>query len=118
MSDTVLKTLKDAPAAFRALVREDVRHGDKRESTRFIKKGHKFNFKEHERKYVVERDMLIEVEETYTADAYAGSSWEVSTWHWETARPAPTRRERLKAWLMHPVKPSALPEAKVVKDGP
>jgi hypothetical protein len=84
------------------------KNGDTRKVTRHYPKGHVFSFKEHMHTWKLTENVYMEVTETYS-DGWGDG---VTTFHTETARPAPPR---WKLWLMHPVVPGNLPKAKVVK---
>lgn len=102
------KTFADCTENFRQFVVVLPREGDKRRITLTVKRGSVLKFDEHIDSYMVDRTMIIDAEETYSD--YHG--WRLTAYFQNTARPAPTRWERLKAWLMYPVKPSNLPQAR------
>lgn len=111
------KTIDTMPPAFRNVVKTEVTEGDTRKVTKTFKKGHRFDFKGHERPYVLTEDVTMEVTEIYRNGYWANLDY----WS-DTTKPVdktpepepviePTKWQRFKLWWGF----NLLPQAKVVK---
>lgn len=86
-----------------------VREGDEREREILVEAGEYRTYEQGGRRvgHIVSSPTYVTIIERWEGD------WQRQGYRWETARPAPTRWQRVQAWLG--LRPSLLPVARVVK---